>query len=292
MSREKNQMNGRTVRLKDGGEMPALGQGTWRMGGHKGREEQEIGSIRLGISLGMTLLDTAEMYGEGAAERMLGKAIAPFERDELFLVSKVYPWNAGRANLFESCENSLRRLGTDYLDLYLLHWPGSVPLAETVDCMERLAAEGKILRWGVSNFDTDDMERLWAVPGGDKCAVDQVLYHLGSRGVEYGLLPWLRQHETAMMAYCPVAHCGALRRQLLGNKVLREAADAHGITVIQLLLAFILRQKGVAAIPKAGTPRHTRENGEAAEIRLSDAEWERIGAEFPAPTHKMPLDIQ
>lgn len=285
-------MDERMLRLKDGGEMPALGQGTWHMGDHTGREEQEIESIRLGISLGMTLLDTAEMYGEGASERILGKAIAPLKRDELFLVSKVYPWNAGRDNLFKSCENSLRRLGTDYLDLYLLHWPGSVPLAETVNCMERLVAEGKILRWGVSNFDTDDMQRLWSVPDGNKCMVNQVLYHLGSRGVEYDLLPWLRQHEVAMMAYCPVAQGGALRRQLLGNKVLSEAAAAHGVTVIQLLLAFVLRQKGVAAIPKAGTPQHTRENAEAAEIWLSDAEWERIEAEFSAPTHKMPLDIK
>lgn len=285
-------MNERKIRMKDGGEMPALGQGTWHMGDHKDREEQEIESIRLGVSLGMTLLDTAEMYGEGASERMLGKAIAPLKRDELFLVSKVYPWNAGRANLFESCENSLRRLGTDYLDLYLLHWPGSVPLAETVDCMEQLVREGKILRWGVSNFDTDDMERLWSVPDGDKCAVNQVLYHLGSRGVEYDLLPWLQRHEVAMMAYCPVAQGGALRRQLLKDKVLGGIAAAHGVTVIQLLLAFALRRESVAAIPKAGTPRHTRENAEAAEIRLSDEEWKRIEAEFPSPAHKMPLDIR
>lgn len=285
-------MNERTVRLKDGGLMPALGQGTWHMGDHKNTEGQEIESIRLGISLGMTLLDTAEMYGEGASERMLGKAIAPLRREELFLVSKVYPWNAGRDNIFKSCENSLKRLGTDYLDLYLLHWPGSVPLGETVECMERLVADGKIARWGVSNFDTDDMEKLFSVPGGEKCAVNQVLYHLGSRGVEYGLLPWLRGHEVAMMAYCPVAQGGILGRQLLMDKTLNEIAGAHGITVIQLLLAFALRRQDVAAIPKAGTPQHTRENAKAGEIRLADAEWERIEAAFPAPAHKVPLDIQ
>ena len=280
------------LRLKDGGEMPALGQGTWHMGGHKNKEEREIESIRLGVSLGMTLLDTAEMYGEGASERMLGRAIAPLQRKELFLVSKVYPWNAGKEHIFESCENSLRRLKTDYLDLYLLHWPGSVPLAETVDCMERLVREGKILRWGVSNFDTDDMERLWAVPNGDRCAVDQVLYHLGSRGVEYDLLPWLRQHEVAMMAYCPVAQGGTLRGRLLTDRTLNDIAAAHGVSVIQLLLAFVLRQEGVAAIPKAGTPQHTRENAEAAQIRLTEKEWKEIEADFPAPAHKTPLDVQ
>lgn len=258
------------LKLPDGGEMPALGQGTWHMGDHQKLEAQEIDSIRTGVELGMTLLDTAEMYGEGASERMLGKAITPFLREELFLTSKVYPWNADRENIFTSCENSLKRLGTDYLDLYLLHWPGSVPLSETIECMERLVKEGKIRRWGVSNFDRDGMERLWSVPGGKRCAVNQVLYHLGSRGVEYDLLPWLRERGMPLMAYCPVAQGGALQHQLLQDKTLQAVAARHGISVTQLLLAFVLHQDGVSAIPKAATPAHTRENAARHSVKAKD----------------------
>lgn len=280
------------LKLPDGGKMPALGQGTWHMGDRQDVRAQEIESLRTGIELGMTLLDTAEMYGEGASEHMLGEAIAPFEREKLFLISKVYPWNADRENIFTSCENSLKRLGTDYLDLYLLHWPGSVPLAETVACMEQLVKQGKIRRWGVSNFDMDGMERLWNVPDGDKCAVDQVLYHLGSRGVEYDLLPWLRERGVPMMAYCPVAQGGALRRRLLEDKTVQKVAAAHDISLMQLLLAFVLHQDGVAAIPKAAKPVHTQENAAAADIRLSGEELRELNEAFPPPAHKVPLDIQ
>ncbi len=285
-------MEQRMIPLNGGGSIPALGQGTWHMGDSKSKEDEEIRSIRTGIEHGMTLLDTAEMYGEGAAERLLGKAIEPFARDELFLTSKVYPWNAGRPNIFSSCEQSLKRLNTDYLDLYLLHWPGSVPLAETVDCMERLVQEGKIRRWGVSNFDADDMERLFAVQNGDKCALDQVLYHLGSRGVEYDLLPWLRARGLPLMAYCPVAQGGALRRKLLSDPALKEIARSRDLTVIQLLLAFVLNQEGVTAIPKASTPAHTLQNAAVADVRFTQEERTALEAAFPPPTHKMPLDIQ
>ena len=285
-------MEKRMIGLPGGGQIPALGQGTWHMGDDRSREAEEIESIRTGVELGMTLLDTAEMYGEGAAERMLGRAIEPFAREDLFITSKVYPWNAGKENIFASCENSLKRLGTDYLDLYLLHWPGSVPLDETVECMEELARQGKIRRWGVSNFDTDDMERLWKVPDGNKCAVNQVLYHLGSRGVEYDLLPWLREHGVPLMAYCPVAQGGALKRRLLSNGALKRIADEHGISVIQLLLAFVLGQDRVIAIPKAATPAHTRENAAAAGVRLSEEERKAVDAEFPPPAYKVTLDIQ
>ena len=280
------------VTLPDGTKVPALGQGTWHMGDAAARESGEIESLRTGVGLGMTLVDTAEMYGEGAAERLVGKAITGCERDELFITSKVYPWNAGRADIFASCDNSLKRIGTGYLDLYLLHWRGSVPLRETVECMEELKARGKIRRWGVSNFDTDDMEELWSVPGGDQCAVNQVLYHLGSRGIEYDLLPWLRGHGIPVMAYCPVAQAGKLRRQLLNDAVLREIAEKHGISVIQLLLAFVLSKPQVIAIPKASNPAHTRENAQAAQISLSGEELERIERAFPAPTQKVPLDVE
>ena len=280
------------VTLPDGERIPSLGQGTWYMGDDAGRQQEEIESIRLGVSLGMTLIDTAEMYGEGASERLVGKAVAGTDRKTLFLVSKVYPWNAGQKNIFESCDNSLKRLGTDYLDLYLLHWPGSIPLKETVACMEELKQMGKIRHWGVSNFDTADMEKLWAVENGDRCAVNQVLYHLGSRGIEYDLLPWLRDHGLPAMAYCPVAQAGLLRRQLLEDETLRKIALAHHASVIQVMLAFVLRRKQVVAIPKAAQSAHTRENAQAADLALSEEEWAAIDRAFPAPTRKMPLDIQ
>ena len=176
----------------------------------------------------MTLIDSAEMYGEGAAEHLVGQAIRGYDRERLYLVSKVYPFHAGRHDIFQSCENSLRRMGTDYLDLYLLHWRGSVPLAETVACMEELKAKGRIRSWGVSNLDTADMEELFEVTGGTSCLTDQVLYHLGSRGVEYDLLPWLRRHKMPLMAYCPLAQGGGLRRGLLASPAVRAAAQAHG----------------------------------------------------------------
>ena len=285
-------MDRRMVILPDGQQVPCLGQGTWHMGEDAGSLERETESLRLGISLHMTLIDTAEMYGDGASERLVGQAVAGMERSSLFLVSKVYPWNAGAKNIFASCENSLNRMGTDYLDLYLLHWPGSIPLQETVSCMEELKQMGKIRRWGVSNFDTADMEKLWAVPGGDKCAANQVLYHHGSRGIEYDLMPWLLERGIPVMAYCPVAQAGALQRQMLADKTLNEVARAHNVSVFQIMLAFVLRHTQVIAIPKAAQSTHTRENAQAANLVLSEAEWEAIERAFPAPAHKVPLDIQ
>ncbi len=192
----------KTVILKDGTPVPAVGQGTWFMGEKPSRRKDEIAALRWGIENGMNLIDTAEMYGDGASEELVGEAIAPYEREKLFLVSKVYPWNAGRAHIFRSCEDSLKRLGTSYLDMYLLHWRGSVPLHETVECMEELVSNGLIRRWGVSNLDYDDMEELYDIHNGDHCQTDQVLYHLGSRGTERKLQPWLKQHDIPLMAYC------------------------------------------------------------------------------------------
>ena len=245
------------VTLPDGAKVPAIGQGTWF----------------------------------GKAEELIGKTLPELKREELFLVSKVYPHNAGRRNIFKSCMASMKRMGVDYLDLYLLHWRGAIPLEETVACMEQLKKEGKIRRWGVSNFDTADMEELWSVPGGKNCAVNQVLYHVASRGIEYDLLPWMREHHVPVMAYCPLAQGGDLRRGLYGSAVLNKIAQAHGATVSQVLLAFVIRGGDVIAIPRSGHAEHTLENAGADQIVLSAEELAMIDKEFPAPTRKVYLDI-
>lgn len=291
MENSKEACAGLAVRLPDGALMPRLGQGTWKMGERAGLWETEKQSIRRGIQAGMTLIDTAEMYGSGRSEQLIGEAIRGMDRNGLFLVSKVYPHNAGRRHMRESCEASLKRLGTEYLDLYLLHWRGGIPLRETVECMEELQAEGKIRRWGVSNFDREDMEELWRVRGGEKCAVNQVLYHLGSRGIEYDLLPWMRERGVIPMAYCPVAQGGSLRRGMLQNTAVQEIARAHRAAPMQVLLAFLLKQPDIVAIPKASLPEHTEENAAAALVRLSDDEWKALSDAFPAPDHKTALDM-
>lgn len=281
----------RTVKLPDGIIVPAIGQGTWFLGEGRTAPKEEEAALRAGIGAGLSLIDTAEMYGSGRSENLIGRAIQGEKRENLFLVSKVYPHNAGRAHIFKSCEDSLKRLGTDYLDLYLLHWRGSVPLSETVSCMEELIKRGKIRRWGVSNFDTDDMEELWQTPGGSRCAVNQVLYHVASRGIEHDLLPWMRQRQIPVMAYCPLAQAGNLRRGLLKDPVLSDIAAAHHATVAQVLLAFVIRQDSVIAIPRSGSAAHTLENAAAADLVLSGEELSRIDRTFPSPKRKVPLDI-
>lgn len=281
----------RQVRLPDGTEVPALGQGTWFLGEQKARFEQEKEALIAGVDAGMTLIDTAEMYGSGKAESLIGSTIAGMDRSRLFLVSKVYPHNAGRKQIFKSCLASLERMGTDYLDLYLLHWRGGIPLEETVACMEQLKKEGKIRRWGVSNFDISDMEELWSVPGGKNCAVNQVLYHAASRGIEYDLLPWMREHHVPLMAYCPLAQGGDLRRGLYDSKVLNQIAADHGASVSQVLLAFVLRDGSTIAIPRSSQKMHTLDNAGADEVVLTAEELAMIDKEFPAPTRKVYLDI-
>lgn len=281
----------RQVRLSDGTMVPCLGQGTWFLGEHKSQIVREQEALTAGIDAGMTLLDTAEMYGSGKAEALVGRTIKGMDRSRLFLVSKVYPHNAGRKNIFKSCMASLERMGTDYLDLYLLHWRGGIPLSETVACMEQLKKEGKIRRWGVSNFDTDDMEELWSVPKGKNCAVNQVLYHVASRGIEYDLLPWMREHQVPLMAYCPLAQAGSLRRGLYDNEVLKKIADNHKATVSQVLLAFAVRDGNTIAIPRTGRKEHTLENAAAVQVILTDEELGMIDKEFPAPIRKVYLDI-
>jgi diketogulonate reductase-like aldo/keto reductase len=273
------------VRLPGGEEVVALGQGTWKMADERGRRAEEIAALRLGVELGMTLVDTAEMYGEGKTEELVGEALAGL-REEVFLVSKVYPYNASRAGVAQACDRSLRRLKTDRLDLYLLHWPGSVPIAETVEGFEALKRAGKIRRWGVSNFDRAEMEELFAVPGGSACATNQILYNLSRRGPEYDLMPWLGKRGVPVMAYSPIEQ-GRLRR----SPALDEAARKHSATPYQIALAWVMRRPDVIAIPKASRAEHVRENRKAADIVLDEADLAAIDAAYPPPQRKKPLEM-
>jgi len=273
------------VRFHDGASVPALGLGTWHMGERRGERAQEIAAIREGLDLGMTLIDTAEMYGDGGAESMLGEAIAG-RRDDVFLVSKVYPHNAGAKAAVAACERSLARLRTDRLDLYLLHWRGRVPLSETVAAFERLRAQGKILRWGVSNFDARAIDELARVAGGERCATDQVLYHLDERGVEFDLLPWVRSHRMPVMAYSPLAQ-GALA----SDTRLAAIARRIGCTAAELALAWLVAQGDVIAIPKANTIAHVRANRRSADVTIDAQTRAAIDAAFPPPARARPLSI-
>ncbi|WP_423798543.1 aldo/keto reductase [Neobacillus sp. SAB-20_R2A] len=283
-------LNKRVISLTDGSSVPVLGQGTWNMGENSRAREQEVKALQLGIELGMTLIDTAEMYGNGGTEQVVGEAIKGL-RDRVFLVSKVYPHNAGKNKIAEACENSLKRLQTDHLDLYLLHWRGQIPLEETIEGMEKLKIEGKILRWGVSNFDTEDMDELVASANGTNCITNQVLYHLGSRGIEFDLLPWQKQHQMPIMAYSPIAQGGSLRRQLLRDSTILDIARSHNVQPLQIVLAWCIRSNQVIAIPKAVQPEHVMQNAAAACIELTTEELARLDEVFPAPARKVPLDI-
>lgn len=280
----------RTIKLADGTKLPAIGQGTWYMGEIEWEAEREAEALRLGLDLGMTVIDTAEMYGKGGAERVVARALQG-RRDEAFLVSKVLPSHSGRENIIKACENSLRRLKTDRLDMYLLHWRGRVPLSETAEAMEKLKRDGKILRWGVSNLDTEDMEELLRTPHGEGCETNQVLYHLGSRGIEYDLLPWQHRVGMPIMAYCPLAQGGSLRRELMGNSEVRSTAERLLVTPAQVLLAWVIRGGSTIAIPKASNPAHVTENAAAALLHLSNEDAARLEQAFPAPGRKVPLDI-
>ena len=279
--------------LPSGRGMPVLGQGTWYMGEDPGARADEVAALRLGLDLGMTLVDSAEMYGEGGAEEVVGEAIAG-RRDEVFLVSKVYPHNADRTGVRAACERSLRRLGTDRLDLYLLHWRGGVPLEETLDAFARLREQGKILDFGVSNFDQDDLLETAALEHGGEVAVNQVLYNLAQRGIEWDVLPWCRRHGMPVMAYSPLESGVADQRALLGNARLREVAQRHDATPAQVALAWLLRQDGVVVIPKAVQPAHVRANRAALDLapRLSDADLAALDAGFPPPKRQRPLAMR
>jgi diketogulonate reductase-like aldo/keto reductase len=268
--------------------MPVLGLGTWTFGDSLATRASEIASVRTALELGYRLIDTAEMYGEGGAEEVVGTALndairaGDVRRDEVMVVSKVYPHNASRAGTRAACERSRRRLGLDSIDVYLLHWRGEHPLGETVDALQALAAAGHVRRWGVSNFDVDDMEELAAIS--PDCALDQVWYSLGERGAEFALLPWLRARAMPLMAYSPIDQGRAAADPVLG-----QIAQARGLTAVQVALASVLAQPDVIAIPKASSPAHLRENLAAADVTLTAAELQAIERRFPPPVRKLPL---
>jgi len=254
------------------------------MGEKKEAHADEVAALRLGIDLGMTLIDTAEMYGEGGAEKVVADAIAG-QRDRVFVVSKVYPHNASRTELPKACERSLKRLRIDAIDLYLLHWRGDVPLVETVAGFEKLRSEGKIRRWGVSNFDVEDMEELLATEDDSSCATNQVLYNLENRETEFDLLPWSQRNKIPIMPYSPVGH----GRGLLNNATLKKIAKRHNATPTQIALAWVLRQPGVIAIPKASNKAHVRENAQSTDLELTKGDLTEIDRAFPPPKSKQPL---
>ena len=275
----------RTTTLPAGEAVPILGQGTWKMGEDARRRADEVNALKLGLDLGVTLIDTAEMYASGGAEEVVAEAIAG-RRAETFLVSKVLPSNASRAGVQRACENSLKRLRTDRIDLYLLHWPGSVPLTETVAAFEALKKAGKIRHWGVSNFDTEEMQELASLPSGANVQTNQVLYNLVRRGIEFDLAPWSRQHGIPLMAYSPVEQ-GALAR----NARLDAVAARHDATAAQIAIAWVMHQDGVIAIPKASSQEHVRQNVAALDIRLSGEDLADLDRAFPPPTRKRGLEM-
>ena len=274
-----------TLKLPGGEIVPRLGQGTWHMGESPRLRDAEVAALKLGLDLGMTLIDTAEMYGDGEAERIVAEAIER-RRDEVFIVSKVLPQNASRAGTIAACERSVKRLDTDRLDLYLLHWRGRYPLKETLAGFQVLVRDGSIRAWGVSNFDVDDMEELAALPGGDAVATNQVLYNLMRRGIEADLIPWCRARAIPIMAYSPVE-----QGRILRDSTLARVAKRHGATPAQVALAWLLRQEDMMVIPKATNAAHVRENRAALDLSLSPADLAELDGAFPAPRGARPLEM-
>jgi diketogulonate reductase-like aldo/keto reductase len=270
--------------------LPALGLGTWRLGESKRTRDAEVAAVRQALELGYRLVDTAEMYGEGGAEEIVGRALADaiaageLRREDVFVVSKVYPHNASRAGIAAACDRSRKRLRLDTIDLYLLHWRGRHPLAETVDGFERLRDAGHIRHWGVSNFDVEDMQELWCLQAGPLCVANQVYYSASHRGIEFDLLPWQRRESVVTMAYCPID-----QGTLASNAALAPIAARHGATAAQVALAWVLRDPQVVAIPKAARANHLRDNLAAADLSLDNEELEAIDRAFPPPRRKQPL---
>ena len=275
----------RLVTFADGTTVPALGQGTWELGDDPALRDEQQEALARGLDLGMSLIDTAELYGDGRSERLVGEVIAG-RRDEVFIVSKVRPENASEMKMMLSCEKSLERLGVERLDLYLLHWEGRVPLEETVAAFQELVDEGMIARWGVSNLDLRAMEALMQIEGGEDCAANQLLYNLGSRGVEFDLLPWMQARDMPMMAYSPLGRGG-----LLEHPLILDIANRHGAEPAQVALAAVLRHDGVIAIPKASSVEHVQANADALEVQFDLEDLERLDRAFPPPTQETPLDI-
>ncbi len=265
--------------------MPQLGQGTWRMGESKRAFDEEVAALRLGLDLGMTLIDTAELYADGGAEEVVAEAVKG-RREECFIVTKVKPENSTRAGTIAACERSLKRLKTDRIDLYLLHWRGRPRLEETLAGFQALLDKGAIRYFGVSNFDVDDMEELFALPGGDACATNQVVYNLSRRGIEYGLVPWSREHRVPIMAYSPIE-----QGRLGSNRTLAAIAARHDATPAQIALAWVLRQGDMMVIPKASNAAHVRDNRAALDIALTEADLAELDLTFPPPKSPRPLEL-
>jgi diketogulonate reductase-like aldo/keto reductase len=274
-----------TTALRSGRSMPTFGLGTWRMGESANRRADEVAALRHGIERGITLIDTAEMYGDGEAERIVADALGK-QRDKMFIVSKVLPSNASKRKTIAACEASLKRLKTDRIDLYLLHWRGSVPLEETIEAFSELAEGGKILDWGVSNFDISDMGELWKMPDGDCAVTNQVVYNLARRGIEFDLMPWCRQHRVPLMAYSPIE-----QGRLLGHKALGEIATRHNATPAQVALAWLMRHDDIVVIPKAGSPAHVDEDLGALDLLLTHDDFIALDRAFPPPRSAQALDM-
>ena len=276
----------KTLQLLSGREIPLLGQGTWRMGENSRHQQAEIAALKLGIDLGMTLIDTAEMYGEGGAEKIVAEAISDC-REDIYLVSKFYPYNASYKDVIAACDRSLSRLKTDYLDLYLLHWRGSVPLSETLSGLQHLKQGGKILDYGVSNFDTDDLKEAESFAGGEEIVTNQVLYNLMRRGIEWDLLPWCKERNIPIMAYSPVE-----QQAFVNDSKLSDLAAKHDATTTQIALSWLLHQDNVISIPKATNPQHVRENRAALDIKLTQEDLQELDRAFKPPIRKMSLAMR
>lgn len=285
------------ILMPDGLYIPKMGQGTWKMGENDNEYHREIDGLKHGMQIGLRLIDTAEAYADGKSENIVGHAIGDFDREKIYITDKVHPDNANRQHIYSSMERSLKLMGTDYVDMYLLHWRGDSDLEEVVYCMENLKDKKKIKSWGVSNFDVDDMEDLWKVTDGKNCCINQVLYNLGTRGIEYDLLEWQRERNVPFMAYSPVGQAGVLttkdgvsKAALMTDKNVIEVAERHGISIVQLLLAFVLRLNDMVAIPKAVGFNHIEENVEALSVNLTEEDIEQLSVSFPAPTEKIKME--
>ena len=271
--------------------LPALGIGTWEMGDDPKLHDEEIAAIRAGLDAGLSVIDTAEMYGNGRSEELVGEAIKPYQRAKIFLISKVLPQNASRSKMRQSLQNSLQRLQTDYLDLYLYHWRGMVPLSETVSELQALQNEGLIRSWGVSNFDIDDMEELWQLPEGQNCVVNEDLYNLETRGIEYSLLPWQREHHVPLIAYSPLGRGPKMDSTMMKNEAVLQVAEEHEASTYQILLAWVMQQPDVLAIPKSSSSKHLLSNLKALDIELTPEDLQILEKAYPKPEHKEPLAI-
>lgn len=285
------------ILLPDGSYIPKLGQGTWQMGDDDSKAEREVNGLCHGFEIGFKMIDTAEMYADGKSELLIGKALKKSNVKDQYIVTKVLPENANKNRIYSSLDRSLTLMGIDCADMYLLHWRADTDLSEMVYCMEDLKDKGKIKNWGVSNFDVEDMEDLFKVPDGNKCAVNQILYNLGCRGIEYDLLQWQREKKIPFMAYSPVGQAGALITQdnvskeiIMKDANVKAVADRHNASIVQILLAFVLRLDDMIAIPKAVGPTHIDENYAAQNIILTDEDIEQLSASFPAPTSKVAME--